>query len=48
MPETLPGSKRRPFRPRDANPFGFLRLFGGGGSSAPPGGERDTGFRGLT
>lgn len=32
MPETLPRSKRRPFRLIDANPFGFLRLFRG---SAP-------------
>jgi hypothetical protein len=27
MPETLPHSKRRPFRLRDVNPFAFLRLF---------------------
>jgi hypothetical protein len=32
MPETLPASKRRPFRLLDANPFRFLRLFRG---SAP-------------
>ena len=33
MPETLPQSKRRPFRLRDASPFGFLRLFFGQGST---------------
>ena len=34
MPETLPRSRRRPFRLRDVNPFGFLRLFRGGAPSA--------------
>ncbi len=33
MPETLAESKRRPFRLRDASPFGFLRVFCGTGST---------------